>query len=32
VVDLGTHLIATVTEALGTKNLVADALQSGDRR
>jgi phosphoribosylformylglycinamidine cyclo-ligase len=27
VVDLGAHFISTVTEALGTKNLVADALR-----
>ena len=28
VVDLGDHLLATVTEALGTKNLVADAVRA----
>ncbi|HEY3595238.1 MAG TPA: AIR synthase related protein, partial [Polyangiaceae bacterium] len=27
VVDLGTHLVSSVTEALGTKNLVADAVR-----
>jgi len=32
VVDLGTHLVATVTEALGTKNLVADAIRAARAR
>jgi phosphoribosylformylglycinamidine cyclo-ligase len=32
VVDLGSHLLATVTEALGTKNLVADAIAEAHGR
>jgi phosphoribosylformylglycinamidine cyclo-ligase len=32
VVDLGTHFISTVTEALGTKNLVADAVRTARGR
>jgi phosphoribosylformylglycinamidine cyclo-ligase len=32
VIDMGTHLISTVTEALGTKNLVADAVREDGGR